>query len=744
MNVRVRKIGALLAGAACFLAWVQASVVLAQSVAPDRAVRDEAADAAKRAAATEAQMKVEERTVLTHGIMAVPVPVVNYDPKVRPFSVGYVRGIPRLGVPALAEIDAGLGVAWLLGKRDDDGATPLPASLATASSWNPALARRGGEIIGDEARSKGYNVLLAGGVNLIRDPRSGRNFEYYSEDPLLTGVMGGEAIAGVQSNHIISTVKHFAFNAQETARSFVDARITEAAARESDLLAFKIAIERGNPGAVMCAFNRVNGPYACDNDWLLNKVLKTDWRFPGFVMSDWDAVPGLSAAMHGLDQESGVLFTRRDIFGKPLQAAAAGDPRLAARVRDMNRRVLYAIYANGLDRYPATPKPINWKADLEVAEEVAREGSVLLRNEGNVLPLAATAKRIAVIGGYADSGVLSGGGSSQVQMAGGPGVSVPLGGDGPFASLAQQQYHKSVPLKAIKAHAPSAEVTFTRGDYIRDAVDAARGADVAIVFATEWRTEGADVPDLTLPNGQDALIAAVAAANPRTVVVLQTGGPVLMPWLDRTAAVLEAWYPGGRGGEAIASILFGETNPGGRLPVSFPRSVADLPRPQIDGKGVAPPKPFQMPQTPVAANYDIEGADVGYRWFARTGKPTLFPFGFGLSYTSFTRGDLKVSGRRATLNVSNTGNREGADVAQLYLVSVAGAKTIRLVGFKRVMLKAGERKLVTLDIDPRLLANWEDGAWNIKAGVYRFAAGADAEHLQAPVPIWLPARRWKD
>ena len=301
-----------------------------------------------RAAATEAQMTPAERVILTHGIMALPI----RDTVIPPDAVlgaGYVPGLARLGVPALKESDASLGVAYVSGVRKDGGATPLPSGVAMAATWNPALIGRGGAMIGAEAKAKGFNVLLAGGANLMRDPRNGRTFEYLSEDPLLTGMLAGAAIAGIQSNHIISTVKHYALNGQETARHFIDSRISDAAARESDLLAFQIAIERGRPGAVMCAYNQVNGAHACDSDWLLDKVLKTDWGYKGFVMSDWGAVPSLQAALHGLDQQSGEQIDPEVFFGAQLKAAADKDPAYAARLKDMNRRILYAIYANGLD-----------------------------------------------------------------------------------------------------------------------------------------------------------------------------------------------------------------------------------------------------------------------------------------------------------------------------------------------------------------------------------------------------------
>lgn len=703
--------------------------------------------AEQRAAETEARMTPEERVILTSGIIPFAFTPNAKVPEDAVTGSGYVGGVPRLGVPSLKETDASLGVAYMMGARNDGGATPLPSGLAMGSTWNPALIRAGGKTIGGEAKAKGFNVMLAGGINLLFDPRNGRTFEYFSEDPLLSGILGGEAVAGIQSNNMISTVKHFAFNGQESARQYIDARVSEANGREGELLSFQIAIERGNPGAVMCAYNKVNGHYACDSDWLLNKVLKRDWRYKGFVMSDWGAVPSTSAALNGLDQQSGAQLDKQPWLGAPLGQEASRNPAYAERVKDMNRRILYSIYAHGLDKDPPVKKKIDVEAGLAVAESVAREGIVLLRNERGALPLAASAKRIAVIGNYADTGVLSGGGSSQVQMDGGPAATVSLGGSGLTAGFINETYHRSVPLNAIKERAKGATVSFARSNYLAEAVAAAKGADVAIIFAYEWRTEGVDSPDLSLPRGQDAVIAAVAEANPNTIVVLQTGGPVLMPWLDKTAAVVEAWYPGGRGGQAIASVLFGETNPSGRLPVTFPASTADLPRPNIDGwtpggDSLDPSAP--RPTTDVRANYDVEGSDLGYRWYAREGKKTLFPFGYGLSYTSFARSGLKTDGKTASFTVKNTGARTGADVAQLYLVSAAGTAKRRLVGFQKLTLEPGKSGTARLTIDPRLLASWDQDGWFIKGGEYRFAIGADAQTLGETVSVKLPMRRWKD
>lgn len=701
-----------------------------------------------RAAATEARMRPDERTTLTHGLWAIPlIPGVVIPPEAIT-GAGYVQGIERLGVPALTETDASLGVSYIAGLRGD-GATALPSGMAMGATWNPGLLRRGGAMIADEARAKGFNVLLAGGINLVRDPRNGRTFEYLGEDPLHSGLLGGAAIDGIQSRHVLSTVKHFALNAQETGRHVVDGLISDDALRMSDLLAFQIAIERGRPGAVMCAYNRVNGAPACGSDELLNRVLKQDWGYPGFVMSDWGATDSVAYALAGLDQQSGAQIDKQTFLGAPLAAAAARDPAYAARLRDMNRRILRSIYAVGLDAHPPARAAIDVADHARVARGVADEGIVLLRNRNALLPLSTSVRSIAIIGGHADAGVLSGGGSSQVEAQGGPAVSIPMGGEGPLAKYNNQTFNASSPLRAIRTLAPQAAITYRDGRYVSEAVAAARAADVAIVFATQWMSEGADVPDLSLPDGQDALIAAVAEANPRTVVVLETGGPVVMPWLDRTGAVMEAWYAGAQGGPAIADALFGRTNPSGRLPVTFPASTGQLPRPAL-------PWAWMSEAAFVAAaasgrhfpiDYAIEGADVGYRFHARRGDAPLFPFGFGLSYTSFAHGRPILSGGAAPtarITVRNSGARAGGDVVQLYLVSTPAGPTRRLAGFAKVELAPGEAREVTIGAEPRIIADHRDGAWRLAAGRYGFAIGRSAAELGPTSFVTLARRQWSD
>lgn len=692
-----------------------------------------------RARDTVNRMTPDEKTALTHGIMALPLgPNSPPMPEDAVPGAGYIPGIPRLAIPALRETDASLGVAYAAGLRKDN-ATALPSGLSMASSWNPSLMETGGRMIGSEARAKGYNVMLAGGVNLMRDPRNGRNFEYLGEDPLLAGTLVGHAIRGIQSNNIIATIKHLALNGQETGRHFADVKISETNARESDLLAFQIGIEIGKPGSVMCAYNRVNGEQACAHDWLLNKVLKKDWGFKGFVMSDWGAVPNLDAAMKGLDQQSGEQLDTEVFFGSKLAQAAQRDPAWSARLDDMNVRILTAIYAAGLDKNPSLPGgSIDYSANAKVAEEVAKQGIVLLRNHNNILPLARTAKDILVVGGLATSGVLSGAGSSQVIGEGGPAASIPVGGTGPFAGFQNIVYHRSSPFASIEAMAPQAKVRFRNGRSVSEAAAEAKKSDVVIVFANQWSGEGFDQPDLSLPDGQDALIDAVASANQNTIVVLQTGGPILMPWLNKTAAVLQAWYPGIKGGDAIASVLFGETNPSGRLPITFPASELQLPRPKVDGfDWLEPDFIGRGPKGvgPLIVDYDVEGSDVGYRWNARKSHKALFPFGFGLSYSTYKLGNLKMKGLTADITVTNTGSRDGATVVQLYMTHSPTGPQKRLAGYQRVFLKAGESSNLTIHVEPRVIAEFTKNGWLVAPGTYQFAVGENAEQIGSSATV---------
>ena len=656
-------------------------------------------------------------------------------------SAGYVPAISRLGLPALQESDAGLGIARpdLNGK----GATSLPSGLATAASFDPQLAYAGGAMIGGEARRRGFNVLLAGGLDLERDPRNGRNFEYAGEDPLLAGTIVGHAVQGVQSQQVIATVKHFALNALETGRHTLSAQIDPKAAHESDLLAFEIAIGIGHPGAVMCAYNRVNAVYACENDWLLNQVLKHDWAYPGFVMSDWGAVYSAGkAVLAGLDQESaGESFDQTVYFDKPLRAAVASGEVPQARIDDMVRRILRSMFAVGVIDHPSKQGSLDYAADGSVAQRAEEAGAVLLRNEDDLLPLSPRLASIAVIGGHADLGVLSGGGSSAV---------TPPDGDAtnelppPQAWPGPRFYQPSPPLAAISRRVHG-KVQYNDGRDIAAAAQLAAHSDVAVVFVEQWSAESFDWPHMTVPDNQDALVAAVAKANPHTIVVLENNGPLSMPWLGQVGAVLEAWYPGARGGEAITRLLFGEMAPSGRLPMSWPRDESQLPRPQIPGAGFTPIGLMPQGQPADSVDYNIEGADVGYRWFQRRGIEPLFAFGYGLSYTHFGYDKLQVqwkSGRLvASFDVSNQGKRDGVDVPQLYVTLPGTGQTRRLVGWSRVSLKAGETRHVEIAADPHILANYDSAthAWLRPAGHYQLQLGHSSSSFEGNSSIELQA-----
>lgn len=719
----------------------QCLMVVALAVLPYIATAGERSGSVDdRARSVEARMTDEERFTLLHGVMALQLDLGHTQGPPLELGglpgAGYIAGVPRLGIPALHETDASLGVTNPFGARVGDTATALPAGLALGASFDPELARRAGTMLGEEARAKGFNVLLGGGMNLVRDPRNGRNFEYLSEDPLLTGVLAAQQVLGTQSQGVISTVKHYALNANETNRQSLDAIIDPAALRESDLLAFQIAIERGHPGSVMCSYNKVNGAYACGNGWLLDEVLKQAWHYEGWVMSDWGAVHSVDYANQGLDQESGSQLDQQIWFDSPLRGELGIGRVSRQRVSDMVRRTLRSIYAVGADRTtPGTPEPAR---GAEVALEEAREGMVLLKNEG-LLPLANTVKSIAVIGGHANIGVLSGGGSSQVTPHGGYTAVIPFGGEGQMSAWRVERYSGPAPLAELTQRAPSARVTYDPGLYPASAAALAKRADVVIVFATKLELEGYDSPDLTLPAGQDALIAAVAAANPNTIVVLETGNPVAMPWRDQVKAILAAWYPGQAGGRAIAEILTGAANPSGRLPLTFPASLRDLPRPELPG--------FGTPEgTPTTINYS-EGADVGYRWFAKTDRAPLYPFGYGLSYTRFSRASFKVTGADtvvASFVVRNDGERAGSDVPQLYLTARGQVKMVRLLGFERVTLNPGESRAVRLVVDPRLLASFDTGSgrWRLESGPYEVTLTESAGAPGDSATVTLKSRRF--
>ena len=703
----------------------------------------------KRADMVVKELTLDEKIQLLHGlgwqaIFAKP----ESGPATRAISaLTFVPGIPRLGIPDLQMTDSVEGVSGVgaAGRY----ATALPSAEAMAAAWDPKLSYEIGTMIGHEVRAMGFNMSLGSGINMIREPRDGRTFEYKGEDPLLAGTLAGQELKAEKALHIITDVKHYAVNDQDAGRTTVNSIISKRAMREGDLLAFQIALKDSDAGAVMCSYNRINGTYGCENPYTLNEVLKGDFGFKGFVVSDWGATESSSkAALAGLDME----MPGNDSFGEPMKKAVEAGEVSMDRLNDMVHRILRTEFDAGIVDDPPQPEAPDVVNGFEVAQKTEERGAVLLKNSSGLLPLsAANIKSIAVIGGHADAGVLSGGGSSQVSPAGGNAVPPPPElMKNPLAGfMLIQTYHRSAPLKAIADKAAHAAVKFDPGTDIASAVALAKQSQVAIVFATQHESEGMDLKSLALPDNQDALIEAVTAANPHTIVVIESGGAVLMPWIEKVPAVVEAWFPGIRGGEAIAGVLFGDVNPSGKLPITFPRSEADLPHPiHAD-----PPKADAAHPTPKLAGFpgliamamvsgpffDVqydEGLKYGYRWYDAEKKPVLFPFGFGLSYTSYAYSDLKVSaGETSTVSftVKNTGKRAGSEIAELYasLPDAAGEPPKRLVGWARVELAAGESKQVSVPVNRDRFTVFDEvsNSWKLTPGVYVLRVGGSSQDL---------------
>ena len=672
-----------------------------------------------------AELTLDEKIDLLHGNGMRGVSKPRPNDYLSNGGAGFVLGVARLGIPMIQMSDAAYGVR----SSGENGrySTALPSNLAAAASWDTQAACEYGALIGRELRAQGYNMTLGGGTNITREPRNGRTFEYQGEDPILAGTLVGNRIKCEQAQHVLGDIKHYAVNDQESGRNEVNAIISKRALHESDLLAFKIAIATGDPSAVMCAYNAVNGDFACENKYLLTDVLKKAWAFPGFVVSDWWATHStVKASAAGLDNEQPM----DDFFGAKLKEALQSGKIPLSEIDDHVRRILSSEFAAGLIDFPIQKSVVDVEGGFATARRIAEQSTVLLKNSNATLPLdRAKLHSIAIIGPNADSGMISGGGSAQVDAPG----RLP-------SKWNEHIWFPTSPLKAVSAKVPGATVAFDSGKDRAAAAELAKKSDIAIVFASQWTTEGSDLPNLSLPDNQDALIAQVAAANPRTIVVLESGTAVTMPWLDNVSAVLDAWFAGSKGADAVANIIFADVNPSAKLPMTFPRSEADLPHPNL----VIPPKEAQghaavmksgEAKPTFAVTYD-EGLKVGYKWYDAENKPVLFPFGFGLSYTTYAYSDLKVNPSKETIvtfMVRNTGSRAGDEIAQVYaaLPASAGEPPKRLVGFSKIHLNPGESREVTVKVPAEYLSIYGENpdGWKLVPGSYTFMAGPSSADL---------------
>ncbi|WP_328497728.1 beta-glucosidase [Streptomyces sp. NBC_00414] len=786
------------------------------SSAPARAATREPA-AGPRVEGLLVRLTLDEKISLLHGAT---------DPKSLG-QAGYVPGVERLGIPPLRLADGPAGV------RVKQRATALPAPVLLASAFDPDLARRYGRVIGHEGRALGQDVLLSPMVNLVRTPYAGRNFETFSEDPLLSADLVAEEIKGIQGEGLIATVKHYAMNNQEKDRETVDVRVDEQTLNEVELRGFEAAVGAG-ARAAMGAYNKVNGVYACENAELLTGILRDRWGFEGWVMTDWYAAHSTVASLTaGLDME----MPNSRYFGAALKTAVRDGGVSEEYVDRAVRRVLTAMDDFGLLDGSAPPRPRrDPAAGAAVALEVAKAGATLLHNRSAALPLTGEAARsIAVVGPTGSLPFVSGGGSAHV---------VPDHADSPLDAirsragqgarvsyaLGEDLYGKPLPKRALSAGiSPEAqrvaagktwtydgtltvgdadEWTFvvhysgtrpkvlldgtelfpvvaglaeqfagglvsaapdglavrrktldltagrhrieitakggdtgqtfrlrrvtgaTRAQDVAEAVRAASAAHSVVLFAYEDATENQDRTTLALPGHQPRLIEAVTEANPRTTVVLNTSSSTAMPWLERTAAVLQMYYPGQEGAAATAAVLFGDCDPGGRLTQSFPLDDDHHP---VAGE------PRRYPGVSGVEEYS-EGIHAGYRWYDAKGVRPLFPFGHGLSYTSFVYEDLAVErtgdGLDVAFTVRNTGRRDGVDIPQVYVGPSPDLRVERAVrvlsGYRRLALAAGESRRITVPVDERTLSSWDARRhdWVLGTGRRTVWVGASSRDLR--------------
>lgn len=661
-------------------------------------------------------------------------------------ATGYLPGVPRLDIPPLRLVDGPLGI-----RAEGQRATAFPATLATAASFDAELAREQGATMAREARAHGQDALLAPGVNILRVPHCGRNFEYLSEDPVLASGLSRALVAGIESEEVIATVKHFVANNQETHRTTVSADVDERTLRELYLPPFRAAVEAG-VGSVMTAYNRVNGTHMSDHERLVGDVLKDEWGFAGYVVSDWYGLEStVGAANAGLDVEMpgvpsgpndpGEEFEwpdgipdggRAGLFGDPLADAIDHGSVPARRLDEMARRVLGQLARIGLLDDRDRPGELDTDRHRDLARAVAARGTVLLDNDG-VLPLADDAD-VALIGPHIYDAKLGGGGSSETTPfhSVSPADGVTARADGAVATAHGIPEIENVSLFDLlpfvdSGHEAGNDSGHEADPSLDDAIAAAEDADIAVVAVRDATTEARDRDSLALPGRQNELIEAVAAANDRTVVVLRTGGPVETPWREDVAAVVEQWYPGQADGAALADVLYGDRDPSGRLPVTF---APEESYPASDER--------RFPGEDGVAHYD-EGVFVGYRHFDAGDDEPTYPFGHGHSYTTFEYGDATAVGDvTVEVTVENVGERAGREVVQAYVRPPAVEGIDRpereFAGAQPVRLDSGESRTVTLDLDELAFTRYSDG-WTVDNGRYTVEVGRSVADVRSTVSI---------
>ena len=655
---------------------------------------------------TNTTLSASQRATLLVGAMSFNEKVAMVNGTAGPAGSNYVGNIAnntRLGIPWLFLNDGPAGV-----RLSDSSTTAFPAPITLAATWDTALARQYGGQMGAQAYGKGIEVLLGPMMNTARAYQAGRNFEGYGEEPELAGAMAAAAINGIQSQGVIATAKHFVCNDQETQRTVISSDVDERTRQEIYYLPFRDSVRAG-AGAIMASYNRVNSRYACESE-VLNATLKKLWGFNGWVMSDWGAVFSTVAGMNdGLDMD---MYTYQFPANNINTAIQSGNVP-ASELDGMVTRILTTMFQFGVFDSPPTGNlnsTVTNSANIQFARSAAAEGTVLLKNSGGLLPLGSSVHSIAVIGSVASVAPISvGGGSASVNLP-----------------------YNITPLTGIASRAGGGvTVSYAQGDgaNVSQAVQLAANSDVAIVCVGQQTSEGSDRTSLSLPNGQDALVSAVAAANPHTIVVVYESSATLMPWASQVAAVLVAWYPGQENGNALAQVLFGDVNPSAKLPVTIPASSNQVPTSTT----------AQFPGVSGHVSYS-EQLLIGYRWYDANIVAPLFPFGYGLSYTTFSYSNLTVSAVSPSgqvqigFDLTNTGSRTGAEVPQLYLgfPPAAGEPPKLLKGFQRISLSPGQTQHVTFNLDWEDLANWDATArgWIVTPGVFTALVGASSRDIR--------------